>query len=295
MHFQLKLTSYQKVYLLFLVILAACNSSEPVEPGKTLTLKTDQPISYLEHWHGEEGVLARFGKNSEIGALLQFEFKNRRQFVIFDQTGKEFILDKSGLLSGPYPVSNLFNITNIWNTASDAEANKMAEKLELEGVDAAVWVSLPADASLAFTFSTKLGNVYNLWKWDSKQTWEEKDRDYGIASHSSVKGGLEAMYVFGPSGKQDAFYDHAFLIDHTGKNVENGDSGALGSVSSYYENIPSSKIEAACYLNDQDKYPTLIQVLGEHDAITNGQFLFISTEVSPGKVEKILVDLRKDY
>lgn len=281
--------------LLICVSLASCLQSDPVKPGETLILKTDRPISYMEHWHGDSGVLKRFGIDAEIGALLQFDFKHRRQFVIFDGSGKQFVVDRDGRISGPFDVQKLFEVTDIWGTGNDDSAHKFALKLENEGVDAAIFVKIPNDNVVSFTFSTKLGNVYNLWLHSSQSQWEERDRDYGIVSHSSITGGLEAMFAVEPSGAPNTFYEHAYLIDHTGQNIENGDSGALGKVTDFFQELPSQSIEAACYFIDQQKYPTHILVLGEHDAVSNGQFLQVITQIDSSLIEKRLIDLRKEY
>lgn len=56
----------------------------------------------------DSGILARFGSNSEIGTMLQYDFKNDKKFIFFDGTGIKVVCDESGVLRGPFPVLDLF-------------------------------------------------------------------------------------------------------------------------------------------------------------------------------------------
>lgn len=276
------------------IIFISCDKQDPIENAEESQLITQAPPNFLAHWCGKGGVLELFGDGSEIGAIIQYDFKRDRKFVLFDGEGTSFINDVNGIMSGPHSVSDLFKVCDIWGTKDDSIGNGLALTLLAEGVESAAFTRLPADNATAITFITKAGNAYNLWKWNNSQSWEIKNRDYGIASHSSLGGVLKAMLAEDPI--PGVFYQHAKLIDNTGENIQTGEGEVLGKVTDYWPKCPSKKIEAMCFMRDQDIYETYIRVLGEDKEISNGQFLYVSVkDIQDSVWTESLVDLKKDY
>ena len=284
---------YSALLGLLIVAICSCERSGPKEEDQIIiTVDTDEPLNYMKHWHhADSGILARFGAGSEVGAMLQYDFESDRKFVFFDQTGKRFLFDEFGSLHGPFEVKELFNRVDIWGGKGDAEAIKFAKGIDSFGIESAVFVPfLPFGQPATFEVALKNGEVRVLYLTNPA---EIKDSDYSMFVHGGIGGALEALMWYNPA--DDTEYASAIMIDYTGENVKNGNGDVLGSVSSYWPQIPSKKVEAMCYFKDQNTYPTIIRVLGEEGNITNGRYLYITTEDPVNGNSNILTDLKKSY
>lgn len=279
----------KKTLIILMAFIAGCTSRTELDPVEQVV--TDEPLNYLSHWHGDSGILGRFGEGSEIGAMFQYDFKFQdRKFVIFDETGKRFVHSKDGLLSGPHDVKDLFRITNVWGVfdRDSAISSQFAMDLSEHGVESIVFsTSSGGDSKATMTAVTKDGTHHVLF-FRNPDNAEILNSDYGLTSHVDFQGALESILYDDRIG---GFYP-ALISDYTGENFVDGDDNLKGGTKDIWPDIPSKKVEAMCYFEDQNIHTTLI-VLGADGNITNGQFLYIVMTDSTETTMTRLVDLRK--
>lgn len=282
------------LFFLFILTLIACGSPER-ELTTTIDLVTDAPPSLFSHWNGKQGLLARFGTGSEVGAIMHYSYKQTRSFVIFDETGKRFINDSAGKLTGPFPVKDLFRQKEIkfWGLEDTSVTNLFALSIEKHGVESAVYSGTSGlENTNSMTVVTKDGIQHVLIK--DIDGVKIKDKDYGIIAHTYLEGPLEAILYDSRIGGDYP----AIVSDQFGLSFVDGNNNNLGKTHDIWDKIPSSKIEAMCYYAElgatNNNTHTTILFLGEEGHVKNGQFVYFIMDNGIDSTTK-LVDLRKDY
>lgn len=288
----LNFQSYSLVIILIMSVLASCDKERDLsDEGVIIT-----PHPLLEHWHGPDGVLSRFGPNSEVGALMHYGEKTQDNFIIVDGTGKQFIRSVNGELEGPYPITSLFTdstgITGLTDGGTTFQKLYCRQLDSFGGIESAVY----AQGVYGITSMTCVGkNGTHLSLIDvsivaNPLTFSQEN---GPTKDLALDGAVEAMLHDDRISTRNTCY--SLFADKSGMILVN-DTNGTSTPSEHWPGIPSNRIEAMTYFQEPlgtTAHHTVI-ILGEDGEIPNGHMLYMISEYN-NKTETRLVDLSKEY
>ncbi len=263
-----------------------------------LVISHRNPPVWLEHWHGANGILAKFG-NGVIGALMQYGNKEDKNFIIFNQDGTKFLESKSGILSSVFDTKDLISAAHLNLPLASGKGNPL---LSSSGIGSAAYTPnyLGLNNPL-YSFNTTSGQYINFWRvgseWYSDTLKENSLASKFVHTSSTIgqRGIIEAMTTAEKYGAN--FYPYAdFLgVDFSQTLLGLGTDNA-GKISDNWPWLVTGKVEDMTHFWEGKTVETYIWVLGgsNNGDIPNGRFYCVGQKKSPSSNwEFTTVDLKK--